>query len=100
MTSPISAFSRQNQVDALARKTADETQDKAEQAAAQKSTGTPALEDDMLQLSEAALKAMEEPAFDRTRVDAIKQSIADNGYPIDPRRIAEQFVAIEKMIKD
>ena len=43
MTSPISAFSRQNQVDALARKTADETQDKVEQAAAQKSTGTPAL---------------------------------------------------------
>lgn len=104
MTSPISAFTRQNQVDAVARKTADETQSKGDSAAAENRSDVTAvntnLQDDVLQLSDVALKAMEEPSFDRTRVDAIKQAIAENGYPIDPRRIAEQFVAIEKMIKE
>ena len=31
--------------------------------------------------------------------DAIKQALRDGQYPLDSRRIAENFVAIERMIK-
>ncbi|MGA0992004.1 MAG: flagellar biosynthesis anti-sigma factor FlgM [Burkholderiaceae bacterium] len=31
-------------------------------------------------------------------MDAIKQALQDGSYPLDPRRIAESFVAIERMI--
>jgi len=41
----------------------------------------------------------EEPNFDRKKVDSIRQAIRDGQYPLDPRRIAESFLAIEQMIK-
>ena len=107
MSSPISAYLRQNQTDAVARKAADQTKVEPGTGDAKSVDKTNAaskvsanLGDDVLQLSDVAQKAMDAPSFDRTRVDAIKQSIAENGYPVDPRRIAEQFVAIEKMIQD
>jgi negative regulator of flagellin synthesis FlgM len=53
---------------------------------------------DEVVLSDIAKRAMAEPAFDRTKVDAIKQAIQDGNYPLNARRIAESFVAIEKMI--
>jgi negative regulator of flagellin synthesis FlgM len=53
---------------------------------------------DMLILSNVAKKVMAEPSFDRAKVDAIKQAIQDGQYPLDARRIAESFMAIEKMI--
>jgi negative regulator of flagellin synthesis FlgM len=53
---------------------------------------------DMLILSDVAKKAMAEPSFDRVKVDAIKQAIQNGQYPLDSRRIAESFMAIEKMI--
>ena len=43
---------------------------------------------------------MAEPDFDRAKVEAIKQAIAQGQYPLDPKRIAESFVAIERMIRD
>ena len=42
---------------------------------------------------------MDEPAFDQAKVDSIKQALRNGQYPLDSRRIAENFVAIEKMIK-
>jgi len=57
------------------------------------------MQTDELQLSEVAQKAMQEPEFDRAKVDAIKSAIQQGNYPVDSRRIAENFVAIEKMIK-
>ena len=53
---------------------------------------------DEVVLSDIAKRAMAEPAFDRTKVEAIKQAIKDGNYPLNARRIAESFVAIEKMI--
>ena len=41
-----------------------------------------------------------EPEFDRAKVDAIREAIHNGQYPLDPRRIAESFVAIEQMISD
>lgn len=54
---------------------------------------------DVVQLSEVAREAMKEPQFDRAKVEAIKQAIQQGQYPLDSRRIAENFVAIEQMIK-
>lgn len=54
---------------------------------------------DELRLSDVAREAMQEPEFDRAKVDAIRQAIERGQYPLDSRRIAESFLAIEQMIK-
>ena len=41
-----------------------------------------------------------EPEFDRAKVDAIREAIHNGQDPLDPRRIAESFLAIEQMISD
>ncbi|MCE2859577.1 MAG: flagellar biosynthesis anti-sigma factor FlgM [Oxalobacteraceae bacterium] len=53
---------------------------------------------DTLHLSEVAKRASAEPSFDREKVEAIKQALRDGNYPMNARRIAESFVAIEKLI--
>ena len=53
---------------------------------------------DELLLSPIAKQAMAEPAFDRNKVEAIKQAIQDGSYPVNARRIAESFAAMEKLI--
>ena len=56
--------------------------------------------DDVLSLSATAQSAMKEPGFDSTKVDAIKAAIRDGNYPLNAKRIAENFVAIEQMIRE
>ncbi len=58
----------------------------------------PAPKGDELLLSPIARKAMAEPAFDREKVEAIKQAIKDGSYPMDARRIAQSFASMEKLI--
>ncbi|MEI6618177.1 MAG: flagellar biosynthesis anti-sigma factor FlgM [Betaproteobacteria bacterium] len=41
-----------------------------------------------------------EPDFDRSKVDSIKQAIQNGQYPLNPRRIAESFVALENLISN
>ena len=53
---------------------------------------------DQVSLSNVAKKVMAQPDFDRSKVESIKQAIKDGNYPVNPRRIAENFVALEKMI--
>ena len=36
--------------------------------------------------------------FDAAKVEQIKQALAEGNYPLDERRIAESFVAIESML--
>jgi len=55
---------------------------------------------DELHLSNVAARAMAEPNFDRAKVDSIKQAIQDGQYPLNPRKIAESFHAIEQMIRE
>jgi negative regulator of flagellin synthesis FlgM len=62
------------------------------------SVKAPSSSKDEVVLSNITQKAMAEPAFDPNKVKAIKQAIKDGNYPINSRRIAESFVAIEKMI--
>ena len=41
---------------------------------------------------------MDGPDFDADKVERIKQAIRDGNYPLDSRRIAESFVALEKLV--
>jgi flagellar biosynthesis anti-sigma factor FlgM len=50
-------------------------------------------------LSNIAQKAMAQPAFDRAKVDSIKKALKEGTYPINPRKIAENFVSLEQMIQ-
>ena len=49
-------------------------------------------------LSKAVETAFSRSEFDADRVAQIKSAIAEGSYPIDERRIAESFAAIERML--
>lgn len=53
---------------------------------------------DQLELSDAGKILAAEPGFDSAKVDAIRQAIAEGNYPLDSRRMAESFAALEKMM--
>jgi negative regulator of flagellin synthesis FlgM len=53
---------------------------------------------DSVNLSNVTQRAKDAPDFDRVKVEAIKAALREGTYPINPRRIAENFVALEKMI--
>lgn len=104
MSDAISNYGRMAQSNAAMR-SAIEKVDKKSASAAHATDGTPSQTldkakagADKVSLSNVAQKVMAEPDFDRAKVDAIKQAIKDGNYPINPRRIAESFVALEKMI--
>jgi len=65
--------------------------------AAASSTAAPAVRDEFVP-SDVAKQAMSSEPFDQAKVDAIKQAIQDGQYPLDSRRIAESFLAVERMI--
>ncbi len=58
------------------------------------------LQDEQLELSPTARRSMSDPTFDRAKVDAIKAALRDGSYPLDSRKIAESFVALERLIDD
>ena len=102
MSNPISSiFSGSAALDTVALET---TQRRAlerpgeGQPEATKASKPPVPSADTLQLSEVAKRAAAEPSFDREKVEAIKQALRDGNYPMNARRIAESFVAIEKLI--
>jgi negative regulator of flagellin synthesis FlgM len=51
-------------------------------------------------LSNVAQKALAQPGFDRAKVESIKQAIKNGSYAIDPRRIAQSFVALEQVLPE
>lgn len=61
-------------------------------------TAKPAVPADQLELSDAGKTLAAESGFDAGKVAAIKQAIADGNYPLDARRMAESFAALEKMM--
>jgi len=107
MTDAIPQYGRQAQSDPTVRNALEKLEKKSastdskaapEQAQAPKAPVRPG--PDTLSLSNVAQKAMNEPEFDRVKVDSIKKAIQEGQYPLDAKRIAESFVAIEKMIDD
>jgi negative regulator of flagellin synthesis FlgM len=95
MTDPISGARPPGLDNAAARRAQDAPAKGADEAGKSRAIPAP---DDELKLSDAAQRAMTAPDVDRAKVDAIKQALAEGRYPIDPKRIAESFMALEKMI--
>jgi negative regulator of flagellin synthesis FlgM len=60
---------------------------------------TKAANGDTLSLSNVAERVKEQPSFDRAKVESIKQALRDGNYPLNPRRIAESFVSLERMVQ-
>jgi len=54
---------------------------------------------DTVELSETAQLELRAEQFNRAKVEAIKQALQNGQYPLDSRRIAENFYAIESLIK-
>ncbi|MDP4922640.1 MAG: flagellar biosynthesis anti-sigma factor FlgM [Limnohabitans sp.] len=100
MTDPISSFRRVAQMDSSNRQAAAKAQERASNSGPETLTPVQAPQTDEVKLSAVAQQAMQEPEFDRAKVEAIKTAIQQGQYPMDSRRIAESFLAIEKMIKE
>ncbi len=99
MTDPISHFGRKAQIESASRQSVGKGEPRASAPSTEESARAAAPATDELRLSSVARQAMQEPEFDRAKVEAIKTAIQQGQYPLDSRRIAENFVAIEKMIK-
>jgi flagellar biosynthesis anti-sigma factor FlgM len=100
MTDPISSFRRVAQIDSSTRAVSAKAQEGAAEAQVDPRIAPVPPQSDEVQLSELAQKAMQEPEFDRAKVEAIKLAIQQGMYHIDSRRIAESFLAVEKMIHE
>jgi negative regulator of flagellin synthesis FlgM len=106
MTDAISNYGQRAQSDASLRSALDKANRKNNSpASASQQTAAPAAAarsggPDQLHLTNVASRAMAEPDFDRAKVDSIKQAIQDGQYPLNPRKIAESFHAIEQMIRE
>lgn len=105
MSDAISNYGRMTQSNAALRSALDKVDKKtAAKSGAPADTAAPAQEAkagngaDQVSLSNVAQKAMAQPDFDRAKVEAIKQAIKEGNYPINPRRIAESFVSLERLI--
>jgi negative regulator of flagellin synthesis FlgM len=101
MTNPITQWTRMASPTAVERKTTAERTARSDTL----SEDVPAkaasvAQADQLQLSEVARQATREPEFDRAKVEAIKQAVQNGQYPLDARRMAESFVALEQMISE
>jgi negative regulator of flagellin synthesis FlgM len=74
---------------------------KSDSAVEAKSTPAPAAPGaDTVNLSKISQRIKDAPDFDRAKVEAIKQAISQGQYPLDPKRIAESFLAVERMIRE
>ncbi len=101
MTNPITQWNRMASANAVERQIAERA-DKAErtEGASPKAVAPAPPADDQVELSAVARQAPGETSFDRVKVDAIKQAIQNGQYPLDARRMAESFLALEQMIRE
>ena len=70
----------------------------AEADRAAKSPGASAPAQDSVELSEGVRSASTEAVFDADRVAELRQAIAEGQYPLDPKKIAESFASIERLL--
>jgi len=108
MNDAISNYGRMSQSNTALRSAIDQTdknnamtvQNQANAAASSDSNAPAATVASSLNLSNVAQKALAQPSFDRSKVDAIKKAIQNGTYAVDPKRIASSFVSLEKLISD
>jgi len=82
-------------LDKLGKKTAPtKTDNDTETKAPARTQGS-----DSVNLSNVKERMDTQPDFDRAKVDAIKAALQQGSYPVNPRRIAENFVSLEKLIQ-
>lgn len=112
MTDAINPFSRQAPSNSAVRKFLDKAPESAPAPSAAASAAAAAVDNlaagkspvatsksaDTSAFSAISAKLKEEPEFDRAKVDSIKRAIEDGQYPLNARRIAESFVALEQLI--
>ena len=53
---------------------------------------------DEVQLSDETAIELNRAGFDDAKVAQIKQELANGNYPLDPKRVAEGFTEIEKLL--
>ena len=59
-----------------------------------------AAQTDSVKLSELAEKALNNAEFDQEKTTRIKEAIEQGNCPLDHKRIAESFIALEQLIGD
>lgn len=75
-----------------------ESKKNAEADRAAKSAGASTPAQDSVELSEGVRSASTEAVFDADRVAELRQAIAEGQYPLDPKKIAESFASIERLL--
>ena len=105
MTDAISNYGQRAQSDAGLRSALDKANRKSGPQGGGSELTAPTLSAktanaDELHLTNVAARTMAEPDFDRAKVASIKQAIQDGQYPLNPRKIAESFHAIEQLIRE
>lgn len=78
--------------------TADRLKDNRLAANTAAAQAKPTAGNDEVILSKTAETAIAAADFDAAKVEEIKQALAGGNYPLDEKRIAESFVAIERML--
>jgi len=110
MSDPVSQYGYLSKPDSFSRSASDKTEKKtgslalsaagAEAATAAAAAAPNPHADDILNLSNVTERLKAEPEFNRAKVEAIKTALQNGQYPLNPRRIAESFVALEQLIRD
>ncbi|MCX7240567.1 MAG: flagellar biosynthesis anti-sigma factor FlgM [Burkholderiales bacterium] len=116
MSNPVSQYGFIAQAGGVPRASTDKTEKKnggslaasaqgaeaaATASAASVPTAAPARNaNDVLDLSNVTDRIKAEPEIDRAKVDAIKKALQNGQYPLNARRTAESFVALEQLIRD
>ena len=94
MSEAINGFGRTNNTGSISRaKSGDTSKTGVDNPAPLQAKGG-----DEVVFSERVTAAMNRADFDQEKVDRIKKAIEEGNYPVNTRRIAENFAALERMI--
>lgn len=96
MTDPISGIGGKA-LSAIKPEQKKEEAVKNADSAPQMASITPNLSDEV-KLSEETVVELNRAGFDEVKIAQIKQALADGTYPLDPKRIAQGFTDIEKLL--
>lgn len=102
MTNPINNINRPA-TDALSSsntKSRDKAGNDTNKAASAPSEDTVSLSEESSQVRGLQQQLETLPEIDAQKVEAIKQEIAKGNYPLDPERIAENLIKLEKALSE
>lgn len=102
MTTPINPINRST-TDALnnngsARTRSNESEESSSSRPQPAAKDTVSLSDQSLQVRDLQQRLENLPEVDAEKVEAIKQEIARGNYPLDPERIAQNLISLEKAL--